>query len=67
MIEESQQAMHYIYLFIFPSLCSYYLTGMIKELGLRLLVVLRLNLDTLKLVRKNRYNNEPVSTPTWKN
>ena len=51
MIEESQQAMHYIYLFIFPSLCSYYLTGMIKELGLRLLVVLRLNLDTLKLVR----------------
>ena len=51
MIEESLQAMHYIYLFIFPSLCSYYLTGMIKELGLRLLVVLRLNLDTLKLVR----------------
>ena len=51
MIEESQQAMHYIYLFIFPSLCSYYLTGMIKELGLRLLVGLRLNLDTLKLVR----------------
>ena len=50
MIMEPKQSAHYNYFVVLSLFCSYSVTFMIKKLELHLLVVIRLNLGTPKLV-----------------
>ena len=69
MLMGSEQAMHYNYLVVFSLLCSYYVTDMIKKnWNCRLLVVIRFNMGTPKLVCPKSVNwcrKQSVSTPDF--